>query len=216
MELLNKNEFDIAQTLQKKLTKQEIFNLYNKYKDAAFYQKIEEEMLSGESICLVLTNRKETKFDEEKKEEIKVADPIERLKKLLGDKDPVNAKSADPNSWRAIYGKSLISNAFYSSDNAKDANREREIFHFPIPQKIPEFHYEKQKIVIEDLLKFIFPPNLEHSNSTGRLDVFALYGPIVNYHSVDKCFCEKCTPLAKKTLSLAIERSLDSNSVFFN
>lgn len=31
----------------------------------------------------------------------------------------------------------------------------------------------------------MFPPNLEHSNSTGRLDLFALYGPTVNYHSVE-------------------------------
>ena len=46
-------------------------------------------------------------------------------------------------------------------------------------------------------MKFIYPPNLEHSNTTGRLDLFALYGPIVEYHSVDKCFCLKCVKLAK-------------------
>lgn len=50
----------------------------------------------------------------------------------------------------------------------------------------------------------MFPPNLEHSNSTGRLDLFALYGPIVNYHSVDYCFCHKCIGLAKDQLKVAI------------
>ncbi len=214
LDLLNKNEFDIAQTLQKKLTKQEVLNLFNKYKDADFYGQIEEEMLSGESLAVVLTNRSEAKFDEEKKEEVKVADPIERIKKLIGDKDPDAAKSTDENLWRAIYGKDIICNAFYTSDNAKEANKEREIFHFPIPQKIPEFRYEKQKLVIEDILKFVFPPNLEHSNSTGRLDLFAMYGPVVNYHSVDKCFCSKCMKLAKEALRAAIEKNYGS-SVFF-
>lgn len=50
----------------------------------------------------------------------------------------------------------------------------------------------------------MFPANLEHANSTGRLDLFALYGPIVNYHSVDYCFCVKCTPTAKDQLKKAI------------
>lgn len=54
------------------------------------------------------------------------------------------------------------------------------------------------------ILSFMFPPNLEHSNSTGRLDLLALYGPIVNYHSVDYCFCNKCIGLAKDQLKVAI------------
>jgi hypothetical protein len=38
------------------------------------------------------------------------------------------------------------------------------------------------------VLSFCFPPNLEHSNSTGRLDLLALYGPVVKYFSVDYSF----------------------------
>ena len=30
-------------------------------------------------------------------------------------------------------------------------------------------------------MKFIFPPNLEHSNVNDRLDVMAIYGPVKNY-----------------------------------
>lgn len=51
----------------------------------------------------------------------------------------------------------------------------------------------------------MFPPNLEHSNSTGRLDLFALFGPTVHYHSVDSCFCNSCIKIAKKQLTNSIE-----------
>ena len=57
---------------------------------------------------------------------------------------------------------------------------------------------------MDTILKFLFPPNLEHSNSTGRLDLFALYGPIVCYHSVDACFCKTCIKTAKLQLDEAI------------
>jgi len=43
----------------------------------------------------------------------------------------------------------------------------------------------------------MFPPNLEHPNSTGRLDLFALYGPTVNYYSVDSSFGKEDISLAK-------------------
>lgn len=44
----------------------------------------------------------------------------------------------------------------------------------------------------EMLLKYLYPPNLEHPNVTQRLDLFAIYGPVLNYHSVYKCFCPTC------------------------
>lgn len=88
-------------------------------------------------------------------------------------------------------------NGIYGSDDAKAANKERDIFLYPIPERPPEFHYERMKISLDMIFQFLFPVNLEHANSTGRLDLFALYGPIVNYHSVDYCFCTKCIPTAK-------------------
>ena len=57
---------------------------------------------------------------------------------------------------------------------------------------------------MEMILQFCFPPNLEHANSTGRLDLFALYGPIVKYFSVDYSFCPKCVRIAKEQLQVAI------------
>lgn len=94
----------------------------------------------------------------------------------------------------------MIRNGFWGSDNAKAANKERDIFLFPIPERAPEFEYVKTKVTIEMILSFLFPPNLEHSNSTGRLDLFAMYGPVCNYHSVDYCFCKHCIKIAKDQL----------------
>ena len=75
----------------------------------------------------------------------------------------------------------------------------------PIPEKPPAFSYIRTKVTVDNILKFMFPPNLEHSNSTGRLDLFALYGPTVHYHSVDSCFCQKCIKIAKRQLNIAIK-----------
>lgn len=61
---------------------------------------------------------------------------------------------------------------------------------------------------MDTILKFLFPPNLEHSNSTGRLDLFAIYGPIVCYHSVDACFCKVCIKIAKAQLEDALREKV--------
>ena len=104
---------------------------------------------------------------------------------------------------------SIYRNGFHGSDDPRSANKERDIFKFSIPEKIPEFKYERYKVTMEHLLKFCFPPNLEHWNVTGRLDLFALYGPTVNYCSVDGWFWHKCIKLAKDWLreSIAAEEA---------
>jgi len=62
------------------------------------------------------------------------------------------------------------------------------------------------------ILKFLYPPNLEHANSTGRLDLLAMYGPVIAHHSVDYCFCHNCMSVAKEqlNLTLAIKAERDS------
>lgn len=149
-------------------------------------------------------NRVESVYDEQNEEDVKLESPIIRWKRLLGDKDPAEAKAKDPTSLRARYGVDIIKNAFHGSDDPKSANRGRDIFLFPVPEKPPEFQYVKTKLTVETVLKFLFPPHLEHSNSTGRLDLVALYGPVVNYHSVDSCFCKNCIKTAKAQLEDAI------------
>ena len=155
--------------------------------------------MTAESIVLLLVNSKDSiPASEEGEEEIKLESPIDRWKKLLGDKNPEEAKTADTESLRAIFGVDQIKNGFWGSDDAKSANKERDVFLFPIPERPPEFEFIKTKVTMDMILAFMFPPNLEHANSTGRLDLFALYGPVVKYHSVDYSFCNKCTPIAKE------------------
>lgn len=129
-------------------------------------------------------------------EDIILEAPVIRWKKLLGDKQPEVARE-EPNCLRAKYGVDVIKNALHGSDDPKAANKERDIFLFQIPERPPPFEYIRTKISIDTIYKFLYPSNLEHANSTGRLDLLALYGPIVNYHSVDSCFCNVCVKPAK-------------------
>jgi nucleoside diphosphate kinase len=88
---------------------------------------------------MVLINKSETIYDEAKEEDVKLESPIIRWKNLIGDKDPNEAKQRDAKCLRAIYGVDLIKNAFHGSDDPKSANKERDIFLFPIPERPPEF-----------------------------------------------------------------------------
>ena len=228
---LYKNNFEIFHERRKILTKEEVLNLFYGYRTHEVYNEIQEHMLTSESIVLLLINKVEKVWSEEKGEEVKLESPIIRWKKLIGNKDPEVAKTEEPLKLpkkrpdetqslseadpaegsqepsdeskysqprlRGIFGKDLIRNAFWGSDDAKAANKERDVFLFPIPERPPPFTYVRTKVSLDNILKFMFPPNLEHSNSTGRLDLFALYGPTVHYHSVDTCFCPGCMPIAK-------------------
>jgi nucleoside diphosphate kinase len=95
--------------------------------------------MTAESIVLLLINKVDKVYDEVKEEDVKLESPIIRWKKLIGDKDPAEAKIKDPKSLRALYGIDLIKNAFYGSDDPKTANKERDVFLFPIPERPPEF-----------------------------------------------------------------------------
>lgn len=171
--------------------------MYYPYRNAFFYPDILEHHLTAESIILLLINKVDSVYDENKEEDVKLESPIIRFKRLIGDKDPAEAKIKDNNSLRSKYGVDIIKNAFYGSDDPKQANKERDVFLFPIPEKPPVFKYIRTKVALQTILKFLFPPNLEHANTTGRLDIFALYGPVVLYHSVDCCFCKVCIKIAK-------------------
>jgi hypothetical protein len=95
---------------------------------------------------------------------VKDGDPIQALKTLCGNLDPKVAKVEAPNSLRAKYGEDLVKNAVFCSENAFEANKERDIFGFPIPQKIPEFKFDKYLVSKELLWKFLHPAHLEHSD----------------------------------------------------
>lgn len=223
--ILDRHNFEVFTQKRKILSREETLNLFWPHRKREFYNEIEEHLLTAESIIFLLINKIDKVYDMEREMEVKLESPIVRWKELIGHKDPAEAGNQEPlkgefskneetgeleegekqQRLRAIYGKNEIRNAFWGSDDAKAANKERDIFLLPIPEKPPDFSYIRTKVSIDNILKFMFPPNLEHSNSTGRLDLFALYGPTVNYHSVDSCFCNRCIKVAKKQLVESIE-----------
>ena len=96
---LDANNFEIFHQKKKILSKEEVLNLFFPYKNKEFYGEIEEHMLTAESIVLLLINKVETVWSEEKGEDIKLESPILRWKQLIGNKDPevANTEEALPN-----------------------------------------------------------------------------------------------------------------------
>jgi nucleoside diphosphate kinase/thiol-disulfide isomerase/thioredoxin len=172
------------------LDKEDVANLMAKHKNKDFFNDVVDYMMSGPCEILLITQQS--------------GDPVKLWKDMIGPSDPVEAKAKRPDSLRAQFGVNLLKNEFWGSDDYIQANRERDIFDLPIPVREPDFIFDNYKITLETLLKFIYPPHLEHPNACGRLDLVALYGPIVNHHSVDLgCFCTPCSRLAKNKLKEA-------------
>lgn len=196
-DIINKIEeqgFTIKNMIQRELIKEEALNLYYKHKSQPFFDELMEYMLSGECVILLICHETEN--------------PIDKWKNLIGPTNPEEAKKQNPQCLRAVYGKSAVKNELHGSHSMIEANKERDIFKFPIPQKIPEFKFDRLKVTLDTLLKFIYPPNLEHPNVNERLDIFALYGPVVNYHSVDQCLCKECSLKGKKVLEVIVKQKL--------
>lgn len=169
------------------LDKEDVANLMAKFKNREFFNDIVDYMMNGPCEILLLT--------------LNSGDPVKVWKDMIGPSDPIEAKSKRPDSLRAQYGTSLLKNEFHGSDDYVQANRERDIFDLPIPVRRPDFSFDNYKITLETLLKFIYPPHLEHPNACGRLDLVATYGPIVNHHSVDLgCYCTPCSRIGKQKL----------------
>lgn len=119
MQTLEKNNFEVFHSKRKVLTREEILNLFYKYRNAPFFPEIQEHLMTAESLVLLIINKVESIFDEEQGEDVRLEDPIVRFKKLIGDKDPAEAKTAAPESLRALHGVSIIKNAFHGSDDPK-------------------------------------------------------------------------------------------------
>lgn len=190
--------------MQRELVREEIINLFYKHTNKAYFDEILNYLLNGESCVFLLCHETEDPIKKWKKM-IGNSDPIEAkvkfnfiINKIRNDffvsffffkKQNILIKKIfqlnynfqkkiDPSSLRAKYGFDKIRNEFHGSDNPAEANNERDIFKFPIPQKTPDFYYDKFKITLEYLIKFLFPQNLEHPNVNQRLDLFAVYGPV--------------------------------------
>ena len=154
---------------------------------------------SGPVAILILINKEDFYIDSNGIRTI-YKSPIVRLKDLIGNKDPVVAKANNPNSLRGLYGQDLIKNEIWASDSPSDAFRELSIFKLSLPAKVkltiiiqpPVFQFEVNKLNINTIMKFLFPEKPNHPDVSGRLDIFAKYGPVLDYHLLDLCFCKDC------------------------
>lgn len=142
--------FEIRSVANRELTRQEAENIYYNHQRKDYFNKLVSYASTGESLVLLLSHS--------------TSDPISTLKTVVGAKDPEVAKKNDPNSLRAKYGKDIIKNEFYASDDQMIANKERDIFRFPIPQKQPVLKMDRYKIGLETLWTFLHPKNMEHSD----------------------------------------------------
>lgn len=147
---LETNGFEVRSVANRELTRQEAENLYYKHASKDYFAKLISYNITGDSLVLLLSHAS--------------ADPIPLMKSLVGNKDPETAKKTEPNSLRAKYGKDLIKNEFFCSDDQLGANKDRDIFRFPIPQKEPVLTMDRNKLSLETLWKFLHPKNLEHTN----------------------------------------------------
>lgn len=151
--IINKIEeegFEIRFVVNRALTEQECENLFYLNKNDEDFKKLIVYNSCGPSLVMLLSH--------------KTAEPIEKLKALCGPANPMVAKTEAPQSLRALLGEDIIKNAVYCSPDAFGANKDRDIFYFPIPQKIPDFEFDKYLVSKEMLWKFLHPVHLEHSN----------------------------------------------------
>lgn len=149
---LESSGFEIRSVANREITRQEAENLYYKHQNKDYFNKLVAYGSTGESLVMLLSHA--------------TGDPITLLKEMLGNKDPEVAKKAEggANTLRAKYGKDIIKNEFYASDDQLSANKERDIFRFPIPQKNPMLKMDKYKLSLETLWSFLHPKTMEHSD----------------------------------------------------
>ena len=90
---LRENHFEVFHEVNKILSREEILNLFYKHRNASYFPDIQEHLMTAESTVLLLVNAQETiPSEEEGEEDIKLESPVIRWKKLLGNKNPEEAK----------------------------------------------------------------------------------------------------------------------------
>lgn len=61
--LLDKHNFEIFHSMRKIMTKEEVLNLFYKYRNRDYFRDIEEHMMTAESIVLLLINKVDKVYD---------------------------------------------------------------------------------------------------------------------------------------------------------
>lgn len=62
------------------------------------------------------------------------------------------------------------------------------------------FEVDKNYLTVDQICKFLKPPDLDHPILVNRLDMFAVYGPSTDQHKINHCFCKKCEKVLQNTL----------------
>jgi len=83
--------------VKKILTKEEVLNLFYKYRNASFFLDIQEHLMTAESVILLLVNKVDTlPAENDGEEDITLESPVVRWKQLIGHRSPEEAKLQDP------------------------------------------------------------------------------------------------------------------------
>ena len=96
---LEEEGFEVRFVLNRQLTEQEAQNLYYRHKNKDYFKELVIYNSCGPSLVMLLSHQKE--------------DPIAKLKGMMGNKNPEVAKEEAPESFRALYGETLVKNAIY-------------------------------------------------------------------------------------------------------
>lgn len=151
IDILETEGFEIRFVIQRPLDDREVANIYYKHAEEEYFDDLIINNSTGPSLVMLLSHTSSE-------------NPIQKLKELTGPMDPEIAKSEFPESLRSKFGEDLMFNAVYCSDDILEANKERDVFRFPIPQKAPEFKFDKWRISKAMILKFLQPSYIEHPN----------------------------------------------------
>ncbi|XP_065844765.1 thioredoxin domain-containing protein 6-like [Oscarella lobularis] len=105
VEKIREAGFDVALQKEKHLTKDLAEQFYSQHKDKEFFNDLTEYMSEGPSLFMVLSRR----------------DAITGWRAMIGPTDPAEAKDAQPDSLRAIFGVDKMRNAVHGSSTAEHA-----------------------------------------------------------------------------------------------
>lgn len=191
------------------MTEEEVLNLYCRHQKEDYYNDIVSYNTRSLSAILIIINKEDTYLDSNGIV-TQYASPVVRWKDLIGPKKPDEDKNKT--TLRGKYGLDIVKNEFWGSDSASDAFRELSMFYFPLPAKAPEFKFNTFKISMSTLLRFLFPVVPNHPDVAGRLDLFARYGPVLDYHLLDICFCANCKPILRKEILENTDKDLKKES----
>ncbi len=107
--IFEKNNLQVVAMRMTKLSKKEVEEFYSALKEKPFFPDLVSYMTSGPVVLQVL----------------KGEDAIARNRQIMGATDP---KKAAAGTIRALYGKSIDSNAVHGSDSEENARKEIKFF----------------------------------------------------------------------------------------